>query len=406
MVRDTSPALAQILAGQAWRNEQRLNAVRIAIWSSVGLITGGAGLFSGPGASPGSVLALLWGALSAVIGLTLLRHRYRGWLATVLSTIDITLLAWCMDAGHHYLLRSDPSLVSHQLYASGIVLMVLLAANALRFSWQLSLWSVAYGTLAYGFVLWRNQAVDVLSYVELMAFGLLGWILAYSTWKLRSIVRQVVERDALTRYLPQPVVDRISQDPGTINLEGESQVVTALFSDLRGFTTMAEDMAPAEVVGMLNEFFCEMAAEVVSHGGIPMQYSGDSLYVVFPEAGGADHAGRAIKAAQGMLRRLEVLNEDRKRRMLPTLDAGIGLHSGPVVGGPIGSPELLQYTYIGDTVNTASRIEHLTREFQHPLLVSGQTLALAGGPDVFNAEPVGDISLRGRREPLPLWAVT
>jgi class 3 adenylate cyclase len=404
--RNTSPALAQILAVQARRNERRLNGFRAAIWSSVGLITGGAGLLTGGGISPGSALALLWGIVSAILGLTLLRHYYRDWLAAVLSTIDITLLAWCMDAGHRYLLRTDPTLVSHQLYASGIVLLALLTANVLRFSWRLSLWSVAYGAFAYWFILWRNHAIDVLSYVELTAFVLLGWMLAYSARKLGSIVRQVVERDALTRYLPLPVVDRITRDPGAINLDGESQVITALFSDLRGFTALAEDMAPDAVVSMLNEYFGEMAAEIANHGGIPMQYSGDSLYVVFPAAGGVDHARRAIAAAQGMLQRLESLNARRLARNLPPLGVGIGLHTGPVVGGPIGSPELLHYTYIGDTVNIASRIEHMTRDLQRPLLVSGPTLEMAGGPAGYRAELVGNVSLRGRRETLPLWAVS
>ena len=382
-----------------------MNGFRAAIWTSVGLITGGAGFLTSAEISPGSVLALIWGLTSAVLGWTLLRRYYRDWLAAVLATVDITLLALCMDAGHNYLLRTDPSLVSHQLYASGIVLLALLAANVLRFSWQLSLWSVAYGAFAYWLVLWRNHAIDVLTYVELTAFALLAWLLAYSAWKLHSIVRQVVERDALTRYLPLPVVDRITRDPAAINLEGESQVVTALFTDLRGFSTLAEDMAPHAVVSMLNEFFTEMAAEVAKHGGIPMQYSGDSLYVVFPAAGGEDHAKRAIAAAQGMMLRLEVLNHSRHDRGLAPLGAGIGLHSGPVVAGPIGSPELLQYTYIGDTVNIASRIEHLTRELQRPLLVSGPTLDLAGGPACYPAEPVGTVTLRGRREPLPLWAL-
>jgi adenylate cyclase len=400
-----SPALQQILGAQAWRNERILNVFRVAIWTCIGLITGGAELFANASVSPGAALALAWGLGAAVLGATWLRRSYRNWLSAALSTMDITVLAICMDAGHRYLLRNDPSLVAHQLYASGVVLMALLAANSLRFSWRLSVWSVAYGANAYWLVLWLNGAVDVLTYVELTAFALLGWMLAYSARKLNSIVRQVVERDALTRFLPAPVVDRISRDPGAVNLEGESQVVTALFIDLRGFTAVAEAMAPVAVVRMLNEFFTEMASEVTARGGIPIQYTGDNLYAVFPEGGGADHARRAIEAALGMLRRLESLNARRHLRGEPALEAGIGLHSGPVVVGPIGSPQLLQYTYIGDTVNTASRIENMTRSLGRPLLVSGTTLDGAGGPAAFDAEPVGDAPLRGKRGALPLWAI-
>ena len=106
-----------------------------------------------------------------------------------------------------------------------------------------------------------------------------------------------------------------------------------------------------------------------------------------------------------MLRRLEALNARRRQRGAVPLAAGIGLHSGPAVAGPIGSPELLQYSYVGDTVNTASRIERMTRTLDRTLLVSSTTLEQAGGVAAFQAEPVGNTPLRGKRDTLPLWAV-
>jgi len=400
-----SPALAQILGAEAWRNERALNAFRAAFWSSIGLLTGGAELIASGTISPGAALALAWGAAAALLGASVLRRFYRDWVSAFLSTLDISVLVLCMDAGHRYLLANDPGLAAHQLTASGIVLMALLAADVLRFSWRLSVWSVGYGVAAYWFVLWRNEAVDVLTYVELTSFALLGWVLAYSARKLESVVRRVVQRDALVRFLPAPVVERIARDPDTVHLGGELQQVTALFMDLRGFTTIAEAMAPDAVVRLLNEFFTEMADEVSTRGGIPVQYVGDNLYAVFPASGGADHARRAVKAGRGLLRRLEALNRLRRGRGEAPLAAGIGLHSGPVVAGPIGSPQLLQYTYIGDTVNTASRIQALTRSLDRPLLVSGRTLDLAGGPARFGAKPVGETQLRGKRGVLPIWAV-
>ena len=107
-----------------------------------------------------------------------------------------------------------------------------------------------------------------------------------------------------------------------------------------------------------------------------------------------------------MLRRLEALNEHRAAHGETPLEIGIGLHSGKVVAGSVGSPELLQYAYVGDTVNTASRIERMTRELERPLLISSETLERAGGRQAWKAEPMGRIELRGRREPLALWALT
>jgi class 3 adenylate cyclase len=341
MTGGDSPALAQILYAQAWRNERLLNHFRVAIWSIVGLITGGAELFSSGSVSPGAVLAFGWGIGAAVSGLTWLRHYYRRWIAALLAGVDITVLALCMHAGHRYLLVNDPELVPHQLYASGIVLVVLLATNLLRFSWALSIGAVAYGAAAYFAVLWINDAVDVLTYVELTVIALLGQMLYYSARKLGSIVRQVVERDSLTRFLPAPLLARVNRDPAAVNLEGEAQEITALFADIRGFTALSERLGPTAVVQMLNEFFADMSAEIAARGGIVMQYIGDNIYAVFPETGGADHARRALDAALGMLQRLEALNDRRAARREAAIAIGIGLHTGPVVAGSIGSPNLL-----------------------------------------------------------------
>jgi adenylate cyclase len=406
MTGGDSPALAQILYAQAWRNERLLNHFRVAIWSIVGLITGGAELFSSGSVSPGAVLAFGWGIGAAISGLTWLRHYYRRWIAALLAGVDITVLALCMHAGHRYLLVNDPELVPHQLYASGIVLVVLLATNLLRFSWALSIGAVAYGAAAYFAVLWINDAVDVLTYVELTVIALLGQMLYYSARKLGSIVRQVVERDSLTRFLPAPLLARVNRDPAAVNLEGEAQEITALFADIRGFTALSERLGPTAVVQMLNEFFAEMSAEIAAQGGIVMQYIGDNIYAVFPETGGADHARRALEAALGMLQRLEALNDRRAARRETAVAIGIGLHTGPVVAGSIGSPNLLQYSYVGDTVNTASRIERRTRALDRALLVSGTTFERAGGPSAFAAERFPDEPIAGKREPLALWAVS
>lgn len=400
-----SPALAQILFVQAWRNERALNVFRVAIWTIVGLITGGAELYASASVSPGAVLALAWGIGAAVSGLTWLRRYYRRWVAAVLAGIDITVLALCMHAGHRYLLVNDPALVPHQLYASGIVLVVLLATNLLRFSWALSLGAVAYGAAAYFTVLWINDAVDLLTYVELTVIALLGQMLYFSARKLGSIVRQAVERDSLMRFLPAPLLARVSRDPAAVNLEGESQEITALFADIRGFTALAERLGPPAVVQMLNEFFAEMAAEIAAKGGVVMQYIGDNIYAVFPGTGGADHARRALDAALGMLARLEALNDRRAARHETAIAIGIGLHTGPVVAGSIGSPNLLQYSYVGDTVNTASRIERRTRALDCVLLASGTTLERAGGEAAFAAERMPDEPIPGKREALSLWSV-
>ncbi len=400
-----SPALEQILAAQAWRNERVLNVFRAVIWSGVGLITGGAELYASGTVSPGALIALGWGGAAVVSSLTWLRRVYRRSIAALLAVTDISVLAVCMQAGHRYLLAHDPELVPHQLYASGIVLVVLLATNVLRFSWTVSLGTVAYGGLAYWFVLWINGAVDVLTYVELTVIGLLGLMLAQYARKIGAIVRQVIERDSLTRFLPAPVVEMVSRDPTAVDPQGEAQEVTALFADIRGFTGLTEALGPRAVVAMLNDFFAEMATEIGSHGGNLMQYIGDNIYAVFSERGTPDHARQALECALGMLRRLEALNARRATRGEPAIAIGIGLHTGSVVAGSIGSPELLQYSYVGDTVNTASRIERLTRRLERDLLVSDVTFERAGGAAELEGELMPPERLRGKSGVQVVWAV-
>lgn len=401
-----SPALRQILTAQAWRNERLLNVFRSAIWTGLGLITGGAELYASGSISPGAVLALVWGLAAAVSGLTWLRRVYRDWIAALLATIDITVFALCMHAGHRYLLANDPGLVAHQLYGSGVVLVVLLATNVLHFSWVLSTWAVAYGAAAYLTVLWISGTVDVITYAELAMIALLGLLLAYCARRIEAVVRQVIERDSLTRFLPSPVVESVIRDPAAVDLEGEAQEITALFADLHAFTAFAERSPPHAVVQMLNEFFSEMSAEITARGGIVMQYIGDNIYAVFPEKGGPDHARRALVCALAMVKQLESLNARRNARGEAQLAMGIGVHTGPVIAGAIGSPELLQYSYVGDTVNTASRIERLTRVLGRTLLVSGTTFTHSGGEAAFEGELMPDETLRGKREAQSIWAVS
>jgi class 3 adenylate cyclase len=406
MARNAVPsALEQVLRAEAWSNERLLNGFRAAIWGGVGAVAGGAELLVHGSVSPGALIALAWGLAAAVSGLTWLRRVYRPWIALLLASADLAVLALCMHAGHRYLLAHDGALVPHQLYGSGVVLMALLATNVLRFSWLLSLWSIAFGAAAYWLVLWLNGALDVLTYVELTVMGLLGLMLAYSARKLGAVLRLALERDALLRFLPAPVRERIGRDPSALELGGEQQMITALFADIRGFSRLAERLKPQAVVRLLNEFFAEMAQEVGAHGGVPMQYIGDNLYAVFPEAGGTDHACRALECAIAMLRRLERLNARRAARGEAPLAIGVGLHTGPVVAGSIGSTQLLQYSYVGDTVNTASRIERLTRPLGQTLLASAETFERAGGSPRFAAEALPPAALRGKTQPLVLWAV-
>ncbi len=160
---------------------------------------------------------------------------------------------------------------------------------------------------------------------------------------------------------------------------GAELEATILFSDIRGFTSFSESHSAPEVVAWLNTYFELMAECVRAHGGIVNKYVGDAILAVFnAPIPLEEHTRAAVNCAFDMLEKLEGLNRELREKNISEIKIGIGLHTGPVVAGNIGSRDRQEFTVIGDTVNTASRIEGLCKKFQVPLLVSESVFAIMG----------------------------
>ncbi len=183
--------------------------------------------------------------------------------------------------------------------------------------------------------------------------------------------RQLIH-DTFGRYVSPEVRDEILS--GRTALAGDQREVSILFADLRGFSTWVEASPAAEVVEGLNAYFSEMELAIRAHGGLVLQYIGDEIEAVFG-APLADerHADHAVAAAIEMQQRLEAWNHKRRQAGLRTLEHGIGIHSGTVVAGNIGSAQRMSYALVGDAVNVASRIEALNKDFGSHILISGVT---------------------------------
>ena len=153
--------------------------------------------------------------------------------------------------------------------------------------------------------------------------------------------------------------------------------MTILFTDIRSFTTISETMDPQNLVGLLNEYFTEMVAIVMDEDGVVDKYIGDAIMAVFgAPVPKPDDAVNAVRAAVRMRRALRDLNERLVSRGLSPLRTGIGIHTGEVVAGNIGSERRMEYTVIGDAVNLASRLESSTKELGVNVLISEDTYAL------------------------------
>jgi adenylate cyclase len=172
-----------------------------------------------------------------------------------------------------------------------------------------------------------------------------------------ELSQRVMERQALERFLSPSIVEKILANPHQVHLGGENQTATVFFADIRAFTRMSEDMEPQHVVDVLNEFFTEMTDLLFDNGGTLDKYLGDGMMALFgAPIARPDDAQRAVKTAIEMQRALRRLNYAWKERGQKSMQMGIGVNTGPVTAGNIGSAKRMDYTCIGDAVNLASRL--------------------------------------------------
>lgn len=215
--------------------------------------------------------------------------------------------------------------------------------------------------------------------------------------------RGLRERDKVRNLLgkvisPEIAEELISKD---VQLGGEEREMTILFTDLRNFTGLSEHRSPAEVLALLNEYLTRMTRIIDRHGGVVDKYIGDAIMALF----GAplelpNHAGKAVSCAVEMIQTLEQLNREFSDRGLPQLGMGIGINTGNVVVGNMGSTDRLNYTVIGDNVNLAARLESVTKEYGVPIIVSEATCNQS--PDT-RFRKLDRITVKGKQEPVTIY---
>lgn len=265
--------------------------------------------------------------------------------------------------------------------------------------------AVAYAGAA--FVLFGEGHIVALSYPLLtLAVSAVATLAIYY---LSAAFERARTRDMFARFVPEDVVGEVLKQAGGARLGGVGRTATVMFSDMRGFTSFAETLPPERVITILNRYLTTMVDDAIDpHGGTLVAYMGDGIMAVFgAPLDSADHADRALAAARAKLVALERFNDwlhsemgfDRSFRM------GIGLNTGPVTSGNVGSLKHMAYTTIGDTTNTAARLEAMTKSTPYMLLMSDATrAALSAEPD--DLVYVDEVAVRGRTQTVKLWSVT
>jgi adenylate cyclase len=271
-------------------------------------------------------------------------------------------------------------------WATGVVMLILVALG----------W-IATMLFANGY--WMNLSQPVLA-SSIALFGGVSYQYFVEGREKRKMKR------LFGQYVSKDVYEQLVANPSLARLGGQRREMTVLFSDIRGFTTVTERGQPEEIVGMLNEYFTRMVDIVFRHRGTVDKFVGDMVMALFgAPLDDPDHADHAVEAALEMIAELEKLNQGWKAQgRFAELDIGVGVNTGVMIAGNIGSDAIMSYTVIGDAVNLGSRLESLNKQYGTRIIVSDATRRALKGR--YLDRPLGEVVVKGKTGPVAIFEVT
>lgn len=395
--------LDRILQTREHRNERTVAIVRM-IFALTGILDflDYLGILHIEGTTKSKLLiALFIFTYSLILLVLLFRNRYYRHLKYFAVLLDYfyIILNFILDPT----LTADHSTAVWYAFAAVTIFFLI---NLLRYSRSGTLFTavlsigVYFGVGAY-FKLPSPSIIQVGLPLSLVL--LIGYWISSSTIKM---MREANTKQMMERYLPPQLVGELYQEKSNLDPGGNTQVVTILFSDIRSFTTISENMPASDVVEFLNEYLSKMTGIIFHHRGTIDKFIGDAIMTIFgAPVANEDDAQRAVKTAIAMQAAMGDFNKNGNTTGKP-LEIGIGIHTGEVIAGNIGSEQRLDYTVIGDNVNLCSRIEGLTKHYQCPILVTESVrVALSGVEDNFVLREVDCIVVMGRTEGVTIFEV-
>ena len=252
-------------------------------------------------------------------------------------------------------------------------------------------------TYAFGRGWWIDAATPLLA-MSIAAFAGVTWNYFVEGRDKRRV------RQLFGRYVPKAVFDQLEANPSLAKLGGARREMTVLFSDIRGFTDASEHAAPEAVVAQLNEYFSEMVRVLHAHNGTLDKFVGDMVMGLFgAPVEDPHHAEHAVDAGLAMVKALGHLNAKWKTEGLRPFEIGIGINSGEMIAGNIGSNTIMSYTVIGDAVNLASRLESLNKEFGTRIIISDRTRQRLSRSIAM--KPLGEVTVKGRAQKVAVFAI-
>ncbi|HEY7791505.1 MAG TPA: adenylate/guanylate cyclase domain-containing protein [Vicinamibacterales bacterium] len=256
---------------------------------------------------------------------------------------------------------------------------------------------VALGLHEFAVGYWLNLTQPALT-GALALFAGVGYQYVVEGREKRAVTR------LFGRFVSPEVHKQLLADPSLARLGGERRRMTVLFSDIRGFTTASEQGEPETIVHLLNEYFTQMVETVFRHGGTLDKFVGDMVMALFgAPVEDARHADQAVQTALAMLEELARLNARWRTEGRPPIEIGIGISTGPMIAGHVGSEQIMSYTVIGDAVNLGARLESLTKDYGARIIISDETRrSLTGAYDI---RPLGEVVVKGKTQPVAIFEV-
>jgi adenylate cyclase len=211
-------------------------------------------------------------------------------------------------------------------------------------------------------------------------------------------------KTAMGKFMSKGVMQNVIQNIDNLGLGGKRSVVTVLFADIRGFTTLSEQISPQEVSKILNEYFTEMEPIITEHNGIINKFIGDAIMAIFGEPiQDKNHAMNAVKCAYKMIQRVDKLQSKWEQEGKPKIEIGVGIATGEVFVGNIGSINRMEYTVIGDTVNLASRLEGYNKTYKSKILINTKTYESV--KNIADVVKLSDVQIRGKAKKIDIYEV-
>lgn len=348
-------------------------------------------------------LAFFWLSLATIIYLSLRANWYREWLHIALPTMD-GVLVFSLFINIFFTAETIAAALPAASNSS-IACAVLAISGALRLNRIAPFITTSLAILTVITISYLVETAllsTVFTCGLLLGIGMLGM-------RMSSVVKRSIEgevaRLVLGRFLPEEIINSAHNSPLATVAEPKRLNATVLITDIRGFTAFSENLPPEEVLEHLNLIQGTLADVVHEHGGRVDKFMGDGMLAVFGDSEQTtDHAYKAIITAIALDKATHVLNV--KHNM--NIKIGIGLHSGPIVVGCLGSGMRLEFTVLGDTVNTASRLESMTKEKNVDILISDESRLASlkfSSDKTIDFKSLGQVSIRGKKSTLDVYTI-